>query len=334
MPDSSRVPPHVRPAARRAAEGASPPLERDIALVELRRLLGERELAAGRLNMALDRSEAGARPPAGRAVGAGRLAGGRRPRKPDSGGHAPGRAALRRSRGRRAGGARAARTRRPCRRGSRRSASSAPTCGWTRVFPSSGSAPRRARGVHGVSHYWPAVFACRSRSSIADRATLAAQRASALPASGCAPRGSRWRPRAEVAAARVRTRRPRARGLLGRDPGAGAAQPRSRPRDLSLGRATLFDVLNEQRRFLEFEADTPRRWPKCCGADRPSPGDGRTPVTINSASGRSARRRCSPPARRRCTSWRPVRAERQRGSRRRRNRRRRPRPGRSRLAAA
>jgi cobalt-zinc-cadmium efflux system outer membrane protein len=33
----------------RAAEGAAPPLERDIALVELRRLLGERELALGRL---------------------------------------------------------------------------------------------------------------------------------------------------------------------------------------------------------------------------------------------------------------------------------------------
>jgi cobalt-zinc-cadmium efflux system outer membrane protein len=37
----------------RAAEGAAPPLDRDIALVELRRLLGERELAAGHLNTAL-----------------------------------------------------------------------------------------------------------------------------------------------------------------------------------------------------------------------------------------------------------------------------------------
>lgn len=37
----------------RAAEGAAPPLERDIALVELRRLLGDRELAVGRLVTAL-----------------------------------------------------------------------------------------------------------------------------------------------------------------------------------------------------------------------------------------------------------------------------------------
>jgi cobalt-zinc-cadmium efflux system outer membrane protein len=39
--------------ANRAAEGASPPLERDLALVELRRLEGQRALASGRASMAL-----------------------------------------------------------------------------------------------------------------------------------------------------------------------------------------------------------------------------------------------------------------------------------------
>lgn len=49
----------------RAAEGAAPPLERDIALVELRRLLGDRELAAGRLLTGLaDLNQLLGRPPA------------------------------------------------------------------------------------------------------------------------------------------------------------------------------------------------------------------------------------------------------------------------------
>jgi len=240
--------------AGRAAEGAAPPLDRDLALVELRRMESARALEAGRVA----RASSALKALLGRAPGAPltlsdtleRLA----PRGASDGGAAAGeRADVRAA----AADLDVARAQTTLARQDRKPELSV-FGGYMRMdqgFPQSGFAPDgRLTPVHGIFHTVTAGvkigLPILNRGDGAIAAAEARETAAAQTLAGrrLAAAGELDAAEARLAAAR------RALAAYGDDTRTLARRNLDVVREsYGLGRLTLLDVLNEQRRYLEFE---------------------------------------------------------------------------------
>ena len=241
--------------ANRVTEGASPPLDRDLALVELRRLEGERALASGRASMALTALNValGRTPSSPLTLGDSleSLVTGKADASTPSGDmRADVREAAADVEAARAGTRLAEQDRKP---------ELSVFGGYMRMdqgFPQIGLSPSGVpEPIHGVFHNVSAgvtvslplfnrgqgsVAAAKSREIVAAQVLASRQ----LAAAG------------EIEGARVRLDAARrALAFYEGDTRASARRNVDVVRETySLGRATLFDVLAEQRRFLDFEA--------------------------------------------------------------------------------
>jgi cobalt-zinc-cadmium efflux system outer membrane protein len=238
----------------RVGEGATPPLERDIALVEVRRLEGDRELALGRITVAVTRLKAlVGRTPASPLVLGDSL------ESLDSRGPSPGPTAPERADIKQASADLAAASART----HEASAEGKPDIGlfggYMRMdagFPQLGLGPSGVpEPIHGIFNYASIGFKLTIPVFNRGQGDVAAAKARELTASATLD-AKRLAAAAELAAAAARVDASRRALATYSGEARGMAQ---RNLDVvretyTLGRATLFDVFNEQRRYLDFES--------------------------------------------------------------------------------